>query len=82
MRRRRYSFGFRAADERYDLMRTARDQRYVYVRNYNPLGLRPVHRHMWATPFLWDRLQGETAQTRLGDQAARELYDLRATATK
>ena len=36
-RRRTYSFGFRGRmDERYDLVRTVRDQRYVYVRNYMP----------------------------------------------
>ncbi|MEZ6145498.1 MAG: sulfatase-like hydrolase/transferase [Planctomycetaceae bacterium] len=32
-----YLYGFRGRmDERYDLVRSLRDQRYVYVRNYNP----------------------------------------------
>ncbi len=32
-----YLYGFRGRmDERYDLVRSVRDQRYVYIRNYNP----------------------------------------------
>jgi arylsulfatase A-like enzyme len=38
-------FGFRGRmDERYDLMRTARDERYVYIRNYMPH--RPYGQHV------------------------------------
>ena len=32
-----YSFGFRGRmDERYDLMRSVRDKRFMYIRNYDP----------------------------------------------
>ena len=33
----RYNYGFRGRmDERYDLVRSVRDQRYIYIRNYMP----------------------------------------------
>jgi uncharacterized sulfatase len=82
---RTYSFGFRGRmDERYDLMRTARDQRYVYVRNYNPHKIYGQYiAYMWATPTtaVWDRLYKERKlkppQTYFWEtKPPEELYDL------
>jgi arylsulfatase A-like enzyme len=82
---RAYSFGFRGRmDERCDLMRTARDQRYVYVRNYNPHRIYGQHiAYMWATPTTaaWERLYQEgklkPPQTYFWEtKPAEELYDL------
>ena len=49
---RTYSFGFRGRmDERYDMVRTVRDQRYVYIRNYMPHKIYGQHlAYMWETP--------------------------------
>ena len=48
---RAYNFGFRGRmDERYDLMRTMRDQRYVYIRNYCPHKIYGQYvTYMWGT---------------------------------
>jgi hypothetical protein len=82
---RTYSFGFRGRmDERYDLMRTARDHRYVYVRNYNPHKIYGQYlAYMWETPTtkVWDRLYKEgklkAPQTYFWEtKPPEELYDL------
>lgn len=82
---REYNFGFRGRmDERHDLMRTARDRRYVYVRNYNPHKIYGQHlSYMWGTKTtdVWERLykQGvlEPPQTAFWEtKPAEELYDL------
>jgi arylsulfatase A-like enzyme len=84
-RPRRYAFGQRSRmDERYDLQRTARDERYVYIRNYMPH--RPYGQHMG---YMWQQrgyqeweqrhLDGEldVVQERFWDEkAAEELYDI------
>jgi uncharacterized sulfatase len=83
---RTYAFGFRGRmDERCDLMRTARDQRYVYVRNYNPHRIYGQYiAYLWATPTtaVWDRLYREgrlkPPQTYFWEKKpAEELYDLK-----
>jgi len=82
---RTYSFGFRGRmDERYDLMRTVRDQRYVYIRNYNPHKVYGQYiAYMWGTPTtaVWDRLYKEgklkPPQTYFWEtKPPEELYDL------
>ncbi len=58
-----YLYGFRGRmDERYDLVRSVRDKRYVYVRNYMPH--KPYGQHvayMFETPTtaVWKRLYDE-----------------------
>jgi uncharacterized sulfatase len=85
-RPRSYCFGFRGRmDERYDLMRTVRDERYVYVRNYNPHKIYGQHvAYMWGTPTtaVWERLYREgklkPPQTYFWEaKPPEELYDLR-----
>ncbi len=82
-----YLFSFRGRmDERYDLVRGARDQRYVYVRNFNPhLPLGQHVDYMFQTPTtqIWHELwrQGKTtpAQSAFWEpRAPEELYDLEA----
>ena len=82
---RTYCFGFRGRmDERFDLMRTVRDKRYVYVRNYNPHKIYGQYiAFMWGTPTtaVWDRLYREgklkPPQTHFWEtKPAEELYDL------
>jgi uncharacterized sulfatase len=82
---RTYSFGFRGRmDERYDLMRTVRDQRYVYIRNYNPHKVYGQYiAYLWQTPTtaVWDRLyrEGKLKPPRTyfwETKPAEELYDL------
>jgi uncharacterized sulfatase len=82
---RNYLFGFRGRmDERYDLMRTMRDHRYVYIRNYNPHRIYGQYiAYMWGTPTtaVWDRLYREgklkPPQTFFWEaKPAEELYDL------
>lgn len=57
---RQYVFGFRGRmDGRYDLVRSVRDERYVYVRNYVPH--RPHGQHVWyqfqtPTTRIWKQL--------------------------
>ncbi|MDE3197609.1 MAG: sulfatase, partial [Acidobacteriota bacterium] len=46
-------------DERYDLMRSTRDKRYVYIRNYNPHRIYGQHvTYAWNLPStrVWDEL--------------------------
>jgi uncharacterized sulfatase len=82
---REFLFGFRGRmDERYDLMRSVRDQRYVYVRNYMPH--RPYGQHvdyMFGMPMVpvWKRLYDERRlkppQTAFWEpKPSEELYDL------
>jgi arylsulfatase A-like enzyme len=82
---RTYSFGFRGRmDERYDLMRTVRDRRYVYVRNYHPQKIYGQYiSYMWGTPTtaVWDRLYRAgkllPPQTSFWEpKPSEELYDL------
>ena len=49
-------------DERYDLVRTVRDQQYVYIRNYMPHKIYGQHiAYMWETPTtrVWKKLYDE-----------------------
>lgn len=80
-----YVFGFRGRmDERYDMIRSVRDQRYVYIRNYNPHLIYGQHvAYMFVTPTtqVWKQLYDEG---KLTPEQARfwqtkppeELYDL------
>jgi arylsulfatase A-like enzyme len=80
-----YLFGFRGRmDERYDLSRSVRDERYVYIRNYMPH--RPWGQHvgyMFQTPTtaVWKRMYDEgrlnAAQRAFWEpKPHEELYDL------
>jgi arylsulfatase A-like enzyme len=85
-RRNAYAWGRRSRmDERYDLQRTVRDRRYLYVRNYMPH--RPYGQHV---AFMWNQqgyrewellhLGGQltSLQERFwGQKPSEELYDLR-----
>ncbi len=82
-----YLFGFRGRmDERYDLVRTVRDQRYIYVRNYMPHVIYGQFiKYMFETPTtrIWKQLydQGELTppQTYFWEgKPCEELYDLQA----
>jgi uncharacterized sulfatase len=82
---REHSFGFRGRmDERYDCVRSVRNQRYVYVRNYMPHKIYGQHLdYMWQTPTtpVWERLYKEgklnEAQSKFWQtKPAEELYDL------
>ncbi len=60
---RTYNFGFRGRmDERYDLVRSVRDKRYVYIRNYMPHKVYGQHiDYMFQTPTtaVWKKLYDE-----------------------
>jgi arylsulfatase A-like enzyme len=82
-----FLFGFRGRmDERYDLIRSVRDQRYVYIRNYMPH--RPYGQHvdyMFGMPLLpvWKRMYDEgrlkPPQTFFWEpKPSEELYDLQS----
>lgn len=80
-----YLFGFRGRmDERYDLVRSARDERYVYIRNYMPHKIYGQHvAYMFETPTtqVWKRLYEEgkldAAQRAFWERKPpEELYDL------
>ncbi len=84
---RAFAFGARdRMDERYDLTRTARSERYRYIRNYAPH--RPWGQHLgspWRAPAyqVWEQyyLDGKlnAVQRRFWEQkAAEELYDTAA----
>lgn len=84
---RRYSFGFRGRmDERYDSIRSVRNQRYVYVRNFMPHKIYGQHLdYMWQTPTtrVWEKLYQEgklnAAQRAFWEpKPAEELYDLQS----
>jgi len=81
-----YVFGFRGRmDERYDMVRSVRDVRYVYIRNYMPH--KPYGQHvsyMFQTPTtqVWKRLydagQLNEAQSQFWrTKPPEELYDLK-----
>jgi arylsulfatase A-like enzyme len=81
----RFLHGFRGRmDERYDLMRSVRDERYVYVRNYMPHKIYGQYLdYMFQTPTtrVWRRLYDEgklqPPQTYFWEKKpAEELYDL------
>jgi uncharacterized sulfatase len=83
---RRYVHGFRGRmDERIDLVRSVRDGRHVYVRNYMPHKVYGQHvGYMFQTPTtkVWRKLFDEgklnAAQaTFWGTKPAEELYDLK-----
>jgi len=80
-----YAFGFRGRmDERYDLVRSVRDRRYVYIRNYMPHKIYGQFvSYMFQTPTtrvwkqLYDEGKLEPPQTRFWEtKPAEELYDL------
>lgn len=82
---RQYVFGFRGRmDERYDFVRSCRDQRYVYVRNYLPHLPHGQHveyqfetptTRVWKSLFDQGKLTPEQAQF-WQPRVAEELYDL------
>jgi uncharacterized sulfatase len=80
-----YLFGFRGRmDERYDLVRSVTDGRYVYVRNYMPHKIYGQHvAYMFETPAtkIWKQLHDEGKLNPAQDtfwktKAPEELYDL------
>ncbi len=80
-----YVYGFRGRmDERYDLVRSARDARYVYIRNFMPHKIYGQHvAYMFETPTtqVWKRLYDagrlNEAQRRFWQtKPPEELYDL------
>jgi arylsulfatase A-like enzyme len=86
---RSYLHGMRGRmDERYDLMRSTRDKRYVYIRNYNPHKIYGQHvDYAWNLPStpVWERLykQGKlrAPQARFWEtKPPEELYDLQTDA--
>jgi arylsulfatase A-like enzyme len=84
---RSYLHGFRGRmDERYDLMRSTRDKRYVYIRNYNPHKIYGQHvTYMWNLPStqVWEQLYKDgklkPPQTYFWEtKPPEELYDLQS----
>ena len=82
-----FSFGFRGRmDERIDLVRSVRDKRYMYVRNYMPhLPAGQHNAYMFATPTtrVWHQLyeQGKLNAVQSAfwqPKAVEELYDFKA----
>lgn len=82
---RKYLHGFRGRmDERYDFVRSVRDERYVYIRNYMPHKIQGQHLdYMWQTPTtpVWERLFKEGKLTPAQaffwkPRPPEELYDL------
>ena len=80
-----YLFGFRGRmDERHDLIRSVRDKRYVYVRNYMPHRVQGAHvAYMFETPTtrvwkeLYDAGKLKPPQTFFWEwKPTEELYDL------
>ena len=78
-------FGFRGRmDERYDMIRSVRNQRYVYLRNYMPHLIYGQHvGYMFQTPTtqVWKKLfdEGKLAPEQAHfwqPKPAEELYDL------
>ena len=81
----RFLHGFRGRmDERYDLIRSVTDGRYVYVRNYMPHLIYGQHLdYMWQTPTtrVWEKLHQDGKLTPVQDafwnrKPPEELYDL------
>ncbi|MBN8729892.1 MAG: sulfatase-like hydrolase/transferase [Acidobacteria bacterium] len=82
---REFNYGFRGRmDERYDLVRTVRDKRYVYVRNYMPHKIYGQYiAYMFETPTtaVWKKMYDEgklnAAQRKFWEtKPPEELYDL------
>jgi uncharacterized sulfatase len=82
---RQYNYGFRGRmDERYDLVRSVRDRRYVYIRNYMPHKVYGQYiDFMFQTPTtrVWKKLYDEgklkPPQTHFWEtKPPEELYDL------
>ena len=82
---REFNYGFRGRmDERYDLVRSVRDRRYVYIRNYMPHKIYGQHlAYMFETPTtqVWRKLYDEgklkPPQTYFWEtKPPEELYDL------
>jgi uncharacterized sulfatase len=85
---RRYVYGARdRMDERYDVIRTVRDQRYRYVRNYE--WFKPYYQYMntaESSPVMQElrrvymegKLRPEAAQFMADTKPKEELYDLQA----
>jgi len=80
-----FNYGFRGRmDERYDMMRTVRDKRYVYIRNYMPHRIYGQHvGYMFetATTRIWKKLYDagklKPPQTYFWEtKPPEELYDL------
>ena len=80
-----YSFAFRGRmDERYDMVRSVRDERYIYIRNFMPHRIYGQYiQYMFQTPTtaVWHRLysEGELKPPRTHfweTKPAEELYDL------
>ncbi|MCB1234608.1 MAG: sulfatase-like hydrolase/transferase, partial [Verrucomicrobiae bacterium] len=80
-----YGFGFRGRmDERYDMVRTVRGKRYIYIRNYMPHRIYGQHvGYMFQTPTtqVWHDLYHagklNAAQSRFWEKKpTEELYDL------
>ena len=75
-----------ALDERYDLVRTVRDRRYRYIRNYRPdlpWGMHVQYMFQQAGYRAWERLYkagklNEVQRRFWGEKPAEELYDLQA----
>jgi len=81
-----YGYGFRGRmDERYDMVRTVRDKRYVYIRNYMPHRIYGQYlAYMFQTPTtqVWKKLyeQGELEPPKTyfwETKPPEELYDLK-----
>ena len=84
-----YNYGLRGRmDERYDLVRSVRDKRYLYIRNYMPHRIYGQHlSYMFETPTtrVWQRLFTEGKLTEVQarfwqPKSAEELYDLKRDA--
>lgn len=82
---RRYSYAFRGRmDERYDMVRSVRDERYIYIRNFMPHRIYGQFiQYMFQTPTtaVWHRLYHEgrlrPPRTHFWEQKPpEELYDL------
>jgi arylsulfatase A-like enzyme len=82
-----FVYGFRGRmDERYDMVRSVRNERYVYIRNYMPHLIYGQHiDYMFQTPTtrVWRRLydEGKLAPPKTyfwEPKPAEELYDLQA----
>ncbi len=82
-----FIYGFRGRmDERYDLVRSVTDGRYVYIRNYMPHKIYGQHiDYMFQTPTtrVWKRLHDEGKLAPAQDvfwntKAPEELYDLQS----
>jgi uncharacterized sulfatase len=80
-----FVYGFRGRmDERYDLVRTVTDGRFVYIRNYMPHKIYGQHvEYMFQTPTtrVWKKLHDEGKLNPVQDtfwhtKPAEELYDL------